>query len=203
MHKTITYLALGDSYTIGEAVLLKESFPYQTVQILRKEGLDVAAPEILARTGWTTEELLTGMTDYRFSSKYDFVSLLIGVNNQYRELPIILYKEQLETILNKSIELVGGKADHVFLVSIPDYSCTPFASEKNVEIICKEIEEYNKVNKAISIQYKTSYIEITEGSRDARLRPELVAADGLHPSAKEYRRWAKKLAEAAGRLIKK
>lgn len=203
MHKPLTYLALGDSYTIGEAVLLQESFPYQAVQILRKEGYDVAAPEIIAKTGWTTEELQNGIKGYAFAPKYDFVSLLIGVNNQYRGQDIILYKEQFEALLKRGIELAGGKTDHVFVISIPDYSLTPFASGQDTERISKEINDFNKVNMALSLQYKVPYIEITEGFREAKNKANLVASDGLHPSAKEYGKWAKKLAGAIEKLIKK
>lgn len=203
MQKQYTYLALGDSYTLGESVLLQQSFPYQAVQLLRKKGHDVAAPEIIAESGWTTEELQAGMTSYLYSPKYDFVSLLIGVNNQYRRQDIILFKEQFEALLNRSLELAGGKKDHVFVFSIPDYSVTPFAQDKNKEQIGKEIDGYNKLSKAICIQYKLSFIDITESSREAHNRPDLVAEDGLHPSPKEYARWAKKLAETMEKLLKK
>lgn len=203
MQKQYTLLALGDSYTIGEAVLLQESFPYQSVQLLRKSGYNFAAPEIIARTGWTTEELTSALTNYIFSAKYDFVTLLIGVNNQYRGQDIILYKEQFEGLLKKTLELAGGKKEHVFVLSIPDYSVTPFAASKNAEAISKEIDEYNKLNKAICIQYKIPYIEITSGSREAGSKEGMIAGDGLHPSASEYARWAKKLAGPIEKLLKK
>jgi hypothetical protein len=118
MHRHYTYLALGDSYTIGEAVSLQESFPYQTVQLLRKAGLDFCAPEIIARTGWTTEELQAAMAGHHFSDKYDFVSLLIGVNNQYRQQEIILFKQHFESLLKRCIELAGGKKEHLVVLSI-------------------------------------------------------------------------------------
>ena len=189
------YLALGDSYTIGEAVLLQESFPYQTVQLLRKKNFNFGAPEIIAKTGWTTEELRNGMKNYRFQSRDDFVSLLIGVNNQYRGLEVIQYKQDFEELLQKAIELANGKKDHVFVVSIPDYSVTPFSDAKDRDKISKEVEVFNSVNKAISIQYKVHYIDITPGSREARNDNSLVAADKLHPSSREYEKWALKLAE--------
>lgn len=203
MQKQYTYLALGDSYTIGEAIPLTKSFPYQTVQLLRQGSYDIAAPEIIAQTGWTTDELQSAMQNYLFPPKYDFVTLLIGVNNQYRGQEIILYKEQFETLLKKSIDLAGGKKDHVFVLSIPDYSLTPFAQLKEPEKRSKEIDEYNKLSKAISIQYKVLYIDVTEGFREAKEREELIASDGLHPSEKEYSNWAKKLADAFGKLLKK
>lgn len=203
MNKTYTYLALGDSYTIGEGIRLQKSFPYQTVQLLRKAGHNLAAPEIVAKTGWTTEELQAGITKYLFAPRYDFVSLLIGVNNQYREQDIIRYKEQFEALLNRSIELAGGKRDHVFVLSIPDYSTTPFAKEKDTAKISREIDGYNKLSKAICIQYKIAYIDVAETNKELMAADGLVAKDGLHPSSKEYTKWAKMLAEAMAKAIKK
>jgi lysophospholipase L1-like esterase len=198
-----TYLALGDSYTIGEGVLLTKNFPYQTVSLLRKEGFDFAGPEIIAKTGWTADELELGITNHRLSTKYDYVSLLIGVNNQYRGRSIAEYKQQLERLLKKSIELANDKPGNVFVVSIPDYGCTPFGQALNPQKITREIDEYNNLNKALSIQFNVQYIEITESSRKAKTNASLVAADGLHPSAKEYAKWAKKLVGAMLSGIKK
>lgn len=203
MHHPYTYLALGDSYTIGEGILLHKSFPYQTVSLLRKEGYDFAAPEIIAKTGWTTDELEAGIISHRFLSKYDYVSLLIGVNNQYRGRNIMEYKEQFEHLLKKSIQLANGKPDRVLVLSIPDYGATPFGQSLNSEKVSKEIDEYNTLNKALSIQYKVHYIEITEGSRKAKTNAALVTHDGLHPSAKEYAKWSKKLAEIMHAGVKK
>lgn len=203
MQRHYTYLALGDSYTIGEAGPLLHSFPYQTVQLLRKSGYDFSAPEILAKTGWTTEELQAAMADYTFSPKYDLVTLLIGVNNQYRGQPIILYKQQFEALLNKGLELAGGKKDHLFVLSIPDYSLTPFSAEKDRETISKELDEYNNLKMAICLQYKIPYLDITEVFKVAENKEALIAEDGLHPSAKEYTRWAQKLSDAVVKLLKK
>jgi lysophospholipase L1-like esterase len=171
--------------------------------LLRKQGYDFTAPEIIAKTGWTAEELGNAVSRYTFSPKYDFVSLLTGVNNQYRGQDIILYKEQFETLLKKALELVGGKKEHLFILSIPDYSTTPFARSKEAEKISKEIDEFNKLNRALSIQYKIPYIDINESPQPGKDQEGLVAADGLHPSAEAYTKWAKKLAEAIARLVKK
>lgn len=203
MHHTYTYLALGDSYTIGESVPLHKSFPYQTVCLLRKGGYDVVAPEIIAKTGWTTDELEAGMKGFQFLPKYDFVTLLIGVNNQYRGRAIIEYKEQFEHLLQKSIALAGGKPDHVTVLSIPDYGITPYAATKNPEKISKEIDEYNSLNKVISIQYKVRYLDITESTRKAKTTSGLIAPDGLHPSEKEYDKWAKMLVPMLKEKMKK
>ena len=203
MQHTFTYLALGDSYTIGESVPLHRSFPYQTVSLLRNAGYHVAAPEIIAKTGWTTDELEAGMKGFEFLHKYDFVTLLIGVNNKYRGRDIIEYKEQFEGLLKKAIALAGGKPEHVVVLSIPDYGVTPYGENKDPEKIAKEIDEYNTLNKAISIQYKVHYLDITESTRKAKTTAGLVAPDGLHPSEKEYAKWAKKLVPLMKTKMKK
>lgn len=194
MH-TYGYLALGDSYTIGESVDLSKSFPYQLVQLLRKRGYNFHAPEIIARTGWTTDELQAGIAGSLLLSKYDFVTLLAGVNNQYRGRDVIEYKEQFEELLKKAIELANGKKEHVLIVSIPDYSQTPFARSLDTEKIGKDIEVFNGITKALSIQYKVHYIDIAGLSKQMGKDEGLVAKDGLHPSEKAYAAWAEKMAE--------
>jgi len=187
------YLALGDSYTIGEAIPLNKSFPYQVVQLLRNEEYSFNAPEIIAKTGWTTDELQNDINNTILLSKYDFVTLLIGVNNQYRGGDAIEYKQQFEEILKKAIELVNGKKEHVIIVSIPDYSVTSYAKSMDAGKISREIEVFNGINKALSIQYKVQYVDITTGSKAAKNDISLIAQDGLHPSEKEYSKWAKKI----------
>lgn len=203
MHHSYTYLALGDSYTIGEGVELQKNFPYQTAGLLRSAGYTFYAPEIIARTGWTTDELEAAMNNYPFLSKYDFVTLLIGVNNQYRGRDIIEYKEQLERLLKKSIALAGAKPEHVIVLSIPDYGVTPFGQRMDADKVAKEIDAYNALNKALSIQFKVQYVDVTEISRKTKGNATAVVSDGLHPSEKEYGKWAKELAEVMRGLIKK
>ena len=193
--KLFSYLALGDSYTIGEAVLLRKSFPYQAVQLLRNKGLNIVAPEIIAKTGWTSGELIEAINQYKFLPQYDFISLLIGVNNQYRELSIQQYEIELEQLITQSITLTAGKPDHVAILSIPDYSITPFAQSMNGYKISKEIDNFNNTNRELAFRYKLHYIDITQGTREAKNHPDLIASDGLHPSEKEYARWAEKLSE--------
>ena len=188
-----SYLALGDSYTIGESVPLLQNFPYQTAQLLRQSGFPISAPEIMAKTGWTTGELLAAIDRYRFLSDYSFVSLLIGVNNQYRGLSIKEYEIEFEKLLVRSITLTGGEPRYTFVLSIPDYGKTPFGQKMDARKIEWEIDEFNHVNKKISDQYGTQYIDITMDGREAEVNPELVAEDGLHPSGKEYAKWADKL----------
>jgi len=196
------YLALGDSYTIGESVPLFKSFPYQAVQLLRKKEFNFNAPEIIAKTGWTTDELQDGINNSTLLSKYDFVTLLIGVNNQYRGRDAIEYKQQYEEILKKAIEFSNGKKDHVIIISIPDYSVTAHAQSMDTEKISREIEVYNSISKALSIQYKVQYVDITAGSKAAKDDLSLVASDGLHPSEKEYTKWAKKIVDLIASQLK-
>lgn len=201
MSKTFSYLALGDSYTIGEGLPIYESFPYQTVQILRKAGYSLCAAEIVAKTGWTTDELQTGISNSRLLASYDMVSLLIGVNNQYRGRSLPEYTQQFEALLQQAIGFAGKQSTHVFVLSIPDWGVTPFANGKNSVTIAHEIDAFNAVNRLFAEKYSVNYIDITPGTRLAANDPSLLAADQLHPSGKEYARWAEKLAGAVLQLI--
>ncbi len=193
---TYTLLALGDSYTIGEAVPLFENFPYQALQLLRKNGHSFHAPEIIAKTGWTTDELQEAINKSKLLSAYDFVTLLIGVNNQYRGRSVEDYKPQFEALLKQAIHFAGGNKEHVFVLSIPDWSVTPFAEGRNRKQIADEIDAYNKANKEITDAYGINYIDITASTREAAADTSLLAADGLHPSGKEYTKWSKILADS-------
>ena len=190
-----TYLALGDSYTIGESLPIYESYPYQTVQLLRGKGVQITAPEIIAKTGWTTDELAVAIDQTRLIEQYDYVSLLIGVNNQYRGRKSDEYAMQFEELLKRAISFSANGTSHVFVISIPDWGATPFAEGRDTKKIAEEINAFNDINKSISEKYGVAYIEITEGSRDAKKNPALVARDKLHPSGTEYNKWANKLAE--------
>jgi lysophospholipase L1-like esterase len=185
-----SYLALGDSYTIGESVLLSQSFPYQTVQLLRNQGFNFYAPEIIAKTGWTTDELLTGIENSTLLATYDFVSLLIGVNNQYRERDIDNYKNEFETLLLKAISFSKNKSEGVIVLSIPDWGVTPFAAGRDQKKISAEIDLFNRINKGVSESHQVSYINITDFTREAFTDVSLLAEDKLHPSGKDYGRWA-------------
>ena len=191
--KAYTYLALGDSYTIGQSVLSSENFPNQTVQLLNQQDYNFKSPEILATTGWTTDELQNNINSHTFTPPYDFVSLLIGVNNQYRGRSVENYKPEFESLLKQAIQFAGGNANRVMVVSIPDWGVTPFANGRDRAQIAKEIDDYNAANKYFSVIYKVNYIDITPGSREAATDLSLVASDGLHPSAKEYAKWAQKV----------
>jgi len=198
--KTYTYLALGDSYTIGEGIALEDSFPYQLVQSLRKTGYSFNAPEIIAKTGWTTDDLKKGIRKHVFLTSYHFVTLLVGVNNQYRGLDINEYALHFEQLLKQAIAFAGGEHRHVFVISIPDWSLSPFASGRNTEEISSEINKYNLVNKNLAEEYKVQYINITSSAAETPEEAEW-APDNLHPSATEYQRWAQMIASEIQSLI--
>ncbi|HEY4197948.1 MAG TPA: SGNH/GDSL hydrolase family protein [Mucilaginibacter sp.] len=190
----LNYLALGDSYTIGESVPAGQSFPYQLVNELSKQKYPVNAPSIIATTGWTTDELIDAIlkSDIK-NKKYDFVTLLVGVNDQYRELNQDDYKIKFQQVLNTAINFAGGKKDHVFVLSIPDYGVTPFG-KGNESTIGPQIDQFNAINKQISVNAGINYLDITAISRLAKNDPDMIAVDGLHPSAKMYLEWVELLA---------
>ena len=193
--KPTSYLAIGDSYTIGESVPVSENFPNQTAGLLKKAGIKITEPTIIAKTGWTTDELQEQLSRTRLAVPFDFVTLLIGVNNQYRGRSGDEYAKQFEELLQQAIGYAGGKTNHVIVLSIPDWGVTPFAEGRDRNQIAKEIDLYNSINERISKQYKVHYINITPFTREASTDKTLVAKDGLHPSAKDYARWAEKVKE--------
>ncbi len=200
--KTFNYLAIGDSYTIGESVPPSKNFPNQTVALLKKAGITIEEPTIIAKTGWTTDELQEQLSRTRLAVPFDFVTLLIGVNNQYRGRSADEYAKQFEELLQEAIGYAGGNVKHVIVLSIPDWGVTPFAEGRERKQIAKEINLYNSINERISKQYKVHYINITPFTREAVTDKTLVAKDGLHPSAKDYARWAEKVKEVMAKEMK-
>ncbi len=185
------YLALGDSYTIGESVQSSERWPVQLVNLLRKEQIEIDEPLIIAKTGWTTDGLMDGIEKENPDCTYDLVSLLIGVNNQYRDRSAEEYREEFRTLLERSIAFAGGKASHVIVLSIPDWGVTPFAEGRDREQIGMEIDEFNAINLEEAERRGVHYVNVTPISREASDNPTLVADDGLHPSGKMYEEWAR------------
>lgn len=200
----ITYLALGDSYTIGEAVTANESFPYQLATQLKNEGLNVQAPKIIAKTGWTTDELQAAIATANIKTSFDMVTLLIGVNNQYRGNSQSTYRKEFKELLQTAIAFAGNNKKHVFVVSIPDWGVTPFGknSGRNIQTIAQEIDAFNAINKEETLAQGISYTDITPASRNALTDASLVASDGLHPSGKMYGEWAVKVSSAAQQNFK-
>lgn len=194
--KPYTYLALGDSYTIGEGVENYDSFPYQLVAELHQHHLNFLPPTVIAQTGWTTRELNDGISLAGISGhSYDLVTVLIGVNNQYRGLKVDKYQNEFAELLELAIQFGAGKPERVFVLSIPDWGVTPFAKGRpiSLEKISLEIDQFNQINQGISKQKKVHYLDITQDYRRIGGLPENVAEDQLHPSQNIYGRWAKSL----------
>lgn len=194
MTNELTYLALGDSYTIGEQVPATESFPVQAADLLKAAGLPLASPVIIAKTGWTTGELQAAIDKAAITDTYDMVTLLIGVNNQYRGYNIDDYRKDFAMLLEQAIGFAGQHTGRVLVLSIPDWGVTPYASGRDRTVIAQEIDAYNRVNQSLTLKAGVNYIDITPGTRDAATDESLLTGDGLHPSGKEYARWAKKVA---------
>ncbi len=193
--KTYSYLALGDSYTIGEQVSLSKSFPYQTVQLLRKARFNFYAPEIIATTGWVTDELKRAIDESILLPSYDFVSLLIGVNNQYQGGSVEEFRVHFRVLLELAVQRAGGVANNVIVLSIPDWGVTPFAVHKSPEKIRSEIDMYNFICQAEADYFQTHFIDITTAQRQDGNSDDFLATDKLHPSGKEYAKWAEQLAK--------
>jgi len=191
---TLNYLALGDSYTIGQSVDLSQSFPYQLKTNLTAQGYTVADPKIIAVTGWTTTDLINAIAQANLTQKYDIVTLLIGVNNQYQGKSQAQYRTEFVQLLNTAIAFANGNKQHVFVLSIPDYSVTPFAQGSDVATIASQINQFNDINYYESTTAGVNYVNITGISREAASDPTLIAPDGLHPSAKMYGLWVNALA---------
>jgi len=189
--QTKKYLALGDSYTIGEAVNETESYPVLLVDFLNQNSQKKwSSPTIIATTGWTTDELMQAIENTHLQGQtFDLVSLLIGVNNQYRKYPIEQYKKEFKMLLETAIEFAGGDVSKVFVISIPDYGVTPFAQDKKTELIAEEIDLYNQINYEITDLMQVKYFDITPISKEAKENIELLAEDKLHPSGKMYSLW--------------
>lgn len=198
----VKFLALGDSYTIGESVAPEERWPAVLAEKLKEEGISIEAPKIIATTGWTTDELRKGIEKEQLKENFGLVSLLIGVNNQFRGFETEIYEEEFKLLLDLAIGYANGDPNRVFVVSIPDYGVTRFGSKFDTEKISVELDYYNKVNKTISEQAGVTYFNITGISRLAVSDPELVAEDELHPSGKMYRQWVDMMLPGVKAMLK-
>lgn len=190
---SLSFLALGDSYTVGTSERPENSWPLQLVKTLAKKGILLKAPKIIAGAGWTTEKLISEVQSSNLNTEYDLVSLLIGVNNQYRGLDINLFRKHFLSLLEKSISLAGNDTSKIFVLSIPDWGVMPFAALRDKEKITQEIEKYNAIIKEEVAKRNVLYIDITKLSRQAIVDKTLIASDGLHPSKKMYKTWVKKI----------
>ena len=196
-----TILSLGDSYTIGQSVSEAERWPNQLVKALQDSGLDVEQPKIIARTGWTTTELLSGIQNSQLDSVYNLVTLLIGVNDQYRGLGINYYRDGFVKLLNKAIEFTGNDRNRVIVLSIPDYSVTPYAQGGDTARIRQELDQFNSLNRELSLQAGVHYVNITPISRKALKDKTYLAPDNLHPSGKMYGEWVELVVLIAEKIL--
>ena len=188
----VNFLALGDSYTIGESVPEQERWPVQLNNALKAQGLSTTDVRIIATTGWRTDDLTNAMNAAHLKPKYTLVSLLIGVNNYYQGRSAESYAPEFEALLQTAIGLAQGNKDHVFVVSIPDYGYTPFGKDKQAAISAG-VDQFNAVGREIAARLGVSYFNITDISRRGLDEPILVAEDGLHPSGKMYKEWVERI----------
>lgn len=198
---SLRFLALGDSYTIGESVSESERWPVQLADSLSSKDIVVQETNIIATTGWTTDELLAGINEASPDSSYNLVSLLIGVNNQYRGYEISKYREEFELLLNKAITFAGGNAQRVFVVSIPNYGVTPFGKQRGEDRIRQELLEYDAIADSIAASYGIPFVNITPISEEAKEDETLVADDNLHPSGKQYTLWVEEILPVVLQLL--
>jgi len=195
--RRVRILALGDSYTIGEGVAPEDRWSMQLAELLRAHGYQVYEPNILARTGWTTGELAAAIQEAELQPPYDLVSLLIGVNNQYRGYSPDEYRQQFGELLEQAIAFAGGEPRRVLVLSIPDWGVTPYAARHDRAAIAAEIDGFNAINRQIAEERGVNYVDITQVSRQAGEDETLLASDGLHPSGKMYAEWARLVLPAA------
>ncbi len=191
------FLALGDSYTIGERVAPDQRWPVQLVGRLRDRGLDVDAPTIVATTGWTTAQLSAGIAAAELDDVYDLVSLQIGVNNQYQGRSQAEYRQAFGSLLARAIALAGDDPTRVIVLSIPDWGVTPFAAGRDRAAIRAEIDAFNAINRQAAQAAGVHYVDVTPISRQAADDDTLLAPDGLHPSGQMYAAWVDLVLPAA------
>jgi len=190
MKKPLSFLALGDSYTIGEGVSESERWPVLLASKLSEIGIPVDLPVIIAKTGWTTNELSDGILESNPEGPFDLVSLLIGVNNQYRHLDPETYRTEFAGLLDEAIFFADKNPSHILVLSIPDWGVTPFANDRNPEKISEEIDRFNTINREESEKRQVNYVDITTFSREVKNDPSFLAGDLLHPSGKAYEKWS-------------
>ncbi len=192
-------LCLGDSYTIGEGVLPDERFAHQAVRILQERNMPFDWPVLIATTGWTTADLMAHLAHQKPTGTFDIVTLLIGVNNQYRGLSLDNYQEEFSALFQQAIHYAADDSRRVIVLSIPDWGVTPYAEGRNRKQIAEEIDRFNTINQSVTLAYGATYLDITKYSR---LYPQWVTSDGLHPNAQQYALWANDLADAVEVIIK-
>ena len=204
MMAALRFLALGDSYTIGEGVEPSLRWPVLLADALRAKGVAIAAPEIVAETGWTTDELDAAIDRADPQGPFALVSLLIGVNDQYRKRSADSYRSEFRALLRRAVGFAGGATGRVLVLSIPDWGVTPFADEddRTPEQIGAEIDAYNAVTRAEADAAGTHFIDITPLFRTRPLDAALVVEDGLHPSGRVYAAWVERVLPTASEAVR-
>jgi lysophospholipase L1-like esterase len=199
----LPYLALGDSYTIGEGASEADRWPVQLASLARAQGLNLASPDIIARTGWTTAELQEAIAaSGNHRTDYGLVSLLIGVNNQYRGQSVELYRQEFRQLLATAVAYAGGKASHVVVLSIPDWGQTPFAHDRDAAQIAHDIDRFNAVAQAECQEAGIAYVDITDFTRSAAGDAHQFTSDGLHYTGAQMRQWASRALPVVQGLLK-
>lgn len=196
-NEPIQYLALGDSYTIGQGVDTLDRWPNQLRSKLEQDGYTIEKTDIIAQTGWKTSDLLNAIEDSSLEN-YNLMSLLIGVNNQFSGIPFEIYANEFDELINQMIDAVG--LNRIFVVSIPDYGVTPFGSN-NSETIAQELDDYNEYARSRCQALNIPYINITEISRTLGASDGALASDNLHPSGIQYAEWVEEIAPAVTEII--
>ena len=196
------FRSLGDSYTIGQSVNTTDRFPAQTAQLLLNDSLKPGNLQYIATTGWTTANLLSAIATQNPTPTYDIVTLLIGVNDQYQGVDTATYRTHFIQCLQNAVQLAANLPSHVFVLSIPDYSATPFVPASDKARVSMEIDWFNAINKQVTLQDHIAYIDITPISRNAATDPSLTTYDNLHPSAKQYGLWSQILAPQIKNALK-
>ncbi len=199
---TMPYLALGDSYTIGEGAAEADRWPVQLAQLARQSGLGLQAPDIIARTGWTTAELQAAIQLAHNPNTYDLVSLLIGVNNQYRGQSQDVYRTEFRQLLATAVRFAGGRAGRVVALSIPDWGQSPYGRGRDQAQISREIDQFNAVAKDECRQAGIAYVDITFLTRAAAGDASQFVSDGLHYSGPQMRLWTQQVLPVVQALLK-
>ena len=184
------FLALGDSYTIGEGVAQDQRWPSHLVKLLEREGLQITDVQLVAQTAWTADELADAIDQVRPTGPFDLVTLMVGVNDQYRSRPVDAFSPEYRRLLERAIAFAGGKERRVIGISIPDWGATPFAQGRDRALIAREIDAYNTKSRQFAERARVAWVDVTPASRATLTEASLVTADGLHPSGEMYARWA-------------
>lgn len=200
---TYKYLALGDSYTIGESVCSDCNYPKQLTDSLNKVSKEKTSVKIIAKTGWTTTDLLSAIASEKPTKDYDLVTLLIGVNNQYQGRSFLLYEKEFPELLNMAIDFAKGKPENVLVLSIPDYAFTPFGKKSGkAEDITEEVFRYNAFAEKIALEKGVRFENITPITQEGIKNPALVASDGLHPSEVAYKKFVEQISVIVSEILR-